>query len=93
MADRILGDDSRALADDELVDAVVDFRVDMIGAARQHNDALALGARTRDDLGALGAHLGHVALILGIGGVDGLRHGPVVKAGEILVRAPPGNVW
>ena len=38
----VLGDDGSAVAGDEVVDAVVDLRVHMVGASGQHDDAPAL---------------------------------------------------
>ena len=57
-ADGVLADDGSALPDDELVNTVVDLRVNVVGAARQHNDAAAFPAGLRNDLGALVAQLG-----------------------------------
>ena len=85
-ADRILGHDGCALADDELVDAVVDLGVHMVGAASQHNDVAAFPAGGGDDLGALVPQLLHVAVVLVIRGVDGLMHGLFVKAGEVFIQ-------
>ena len=84
MADGILGDDGGALAQDELVDAVVDLGVHVVGAAGQHDDALALAARRGDDLLAFLAHQRHMAGILRIGGVDGRLVQMLGHRGEIL---------
>ena len=60
VGDAVLGDDGSPVAGDQTVDAVVDLRVHMVGAARQHDDALALTACLVDDLAALHADFGHM---------------------------------
>ena len=70
-AHRVLGDHRGALPDDQLVDAVVDLGVNMVGTARQHDDVFALLAGFGDDGGALVPDLLHVAGVLVVGGVDG----------------------
>ena len=54
LADHILRNDRRAEAGDQLVDAVVDFRIYVIGPSRKDNDLPALLPGSRDDL--LAAH-------------------------------------
>ena len=85
-ADGVLADDGSALPDDELVNTVVDLRVNVVGAARQHNDAAAFPAGLRNDLGALVAQLLHVAGVLVVGRINGFVHGLPVQPREIMVQ-------
>ncbi len=81
--DAVLGDDRRAVPDDQPVDAVVDLGVHMIGPPRQHDDPLALAAGLGDDLAAPGADLGHVAGVFGVGRVRRLLDLPLGDAAEV----------
>ena len=85
-ADGVFADDGSALPDDELVNTVVDLRVNVVRAARQHNDAAAFPAGLRNDLGALVAQLLHVAGVLVVGRVNGFVHGLPVQPREIMVQ-------
>ena len=58
----IFRNDGRAEARNQLVDAVVNFRIDMIWAADQHDDAAAFFARLLDHLFALFANVRHCLL-------------------------------
>ena len=84
VGDAVLGDDRRAVAGDEVVDAVVDLRVHMVGTPGQHDDAPALTAGFVDDLAALDPDLCHMGLVLGVGGVGSLLHLLLGDAAEIL---------
>lgn len=59
----IFRNDGRAEARNQLVDAVVNFRIDMIWAADQHDDAAAFFARLLDHLFALFANVRHVRVV------------------------------
>ena len=56
----------------------------MVGAARQHDDAAALGPGLFDDLLPLGADLGHVAVVLGVGSVGRGLHLALFNARKVL---------
>ena len=58
----------------------------MVGAAGQHNNVAVLRAGAGNDLGSLGAHLGHVVLVLIIRGINGGMYFLNRDAGEILVQ-------
>ena len=72
--ERILRDDGRAETRDELVDAVVDFGIDVIRAADQHDDAAAFLARLLDHRLALLADVGHVRVVGIVCRVAGVAH-------------------
>ncbi len=57
VGDAVLGNNGSAVAGDKAVDAVVHLGVHMVGAACQHDDALALTAGFIDDLAALHRYL------------------------------------
>ena len=63
---------------------MVDLRVYMIGAACQHNNALALTARLVDDLAALYPDLSHVCLVLRVGSIGCCLHLPLGDAAKVL---------
>ena len=65
---------------------MVDLRVNVVGAARQHNDAAAFPAGLRNDLGALSRKLLHVAGVLVVGRINGFVHGLPVQPREIMVQ-------
>ena len=82
--DAVLGDHRSPVAGDQAVDAVVDLRVHMVGAASQHDDALALTARLVDDLAALYPDLSHVRLVLRVSGIGCGLHLPLRDAAKVL---------
>ena len=84
VGDAVLGDHRSPVAGDQMVDAVVDLRVYMIGAACQHDDALALTARLVDDLTALYPDLCHVRFVLRVGGIGCCLHLPLGDAAKVL---------
>lgn len=63
---------ARAETGDELVNAVVDFRIDMIRTADQHDDAPTFLARLLNHLLALLANVLHVGVIGGVSRVAGM---------------------
>ena len=64
MAQGVLGDQYEAERSDQVVDAVVDLRVDVIGAAAHHDDVQAVLPGVIDILLARGPHIPDVGLIL-----------------------------
>ena len=82
--DAVLGDHRSPVAGDQVVDAVVDLRVHMVGTACQHDDALALTARLIDDLAALYSDLCHVCFVLRVGSIGCGLHFPLGDAAKVL---------
>ena len=66
-AERVLADDDGAHRADKLVDAVVDFRVEMIGTAAEHDDRQPPPPRFLQRLLALPADLRGVGGVFGVG--------------------------
>ena len=56
----------------------------MVGAASQHDDALALTACLINDLAALDPDLGHVGLVLGVGSIGSGLHFLLGNAAEVF---------
>ena len=82
-ADRVLGDYREAVGGDHLGDAVVDLRIDMVGAPREEDDVAALPPRpVYDELSLL-----HDVALVAVKLLIGLHHRTVdVALPEPLVR-------
>ena len=87
VSDGVLGDQDEAVGGNQVVDAVVDLRVDVVGTARQHDNGQALGPRL---INVLLARAVNVLLIAVIGlvcrpdGVSGLPPGHAEGVGKPL---------
>ena len=84
VGDAVLGNHRSPVAGDQVVDAVVDLRVYMVGAACQHNNALTLTARLVNDLTALYPDLCHVRFVLRVGSIGCGLHLPLGDAAKVL---------
>ena len=94
-AHRVLGDHRRPQAGDELIDAVVHFRVAVVGASRQDDDRLFLLPGLADNRLPLAPDGGQVVLVLLVGGVGSPLDFPQGDALPVLgqyLRHLPGEV-
>ena len=79
----VLADDRHVKAGDQLVDAVVDLGVDMIGSAGEDKNLFALLFGLGNDLVTLAAHLFHVVIIFVIRLFGGDAHLVERQIGEV----------
>ena len=84
LADGVLGDDHRAALADELVNAVVDFRIQVIGPAGKDDDGQVLLLGQGQVLLALLVDALHVGVVLGVGGVGSGFHFLLRDGVEVL---------
>ena len=84
--DRVLGHDHRAEFAHQLIDAVIDLRIGVIGTAAQQDHRQTLRARVGQHSLPLGAHTVHVVRVGGVGRVDRGAHLAHRQVGEVLVK-------
>ena len=83
---RVLGDQDKAVGGDEVVDAVVDLRVHVVGPAADHQNGAALLPGLGD---VLPGSVPQVVLVGVVGGVGGLDGGGGLLLGDLELVAEP----
>ena len=83
---RVLGDEHKAIGGDQVIDAVVDLRVHVIGAARHDEDGPVLLPGLGDELLGLTAQ---VVLIVVIGGIGRLHRRRRLPLGDLELLGKP----
>ena len=86
LADAVLADDRRTAGADQLVDAVVDLRVHMIGPSRQHDNGFMFLSGLLDDGISPGPHLGKIAVVFLLSGFQCFLHLFQGDTGEVFLQ-------